>query len=222
MNVTIERECSSLKEYAQKLCKEIVDNVQFTKTGTLSVILPESTTSHVSNPDRPWKIAGGVAIAAGVLTIISSNSFWGYLLGAGGLASFYIGTTKTPSKANKQTPSNTCSSFSGLELSEKILEVTKEIETKWRNKIEEVKNAVQRAIASSAADDSLKQSLMGETYYTERINFDVSSYVERLAVATDEGLANRTVREYVERMRDRIQAVCHTQVEVYMNISKKL
>lgn len=222
MNVTIDRECISLKEYAQQLCKEIVDKVQFTKTESVSTTLPQTTTSHVSNPDRPWKIAGGVAIAAGVLTVISSNSVWGYLLGVGGLASFYVGTTKTPSKAKNQPQSKVNSPFSGLELSETVLDVTKEIESKWKNKVESAKTTVQRAITESAVDESLKQSLMGETYYTERINFDVSSFVDRLTVATDEGLANRIVKEYIEKMREKIQSVCNAQVGVYDNISKQL
>lgn len=222
MNVTIDRECMSLKEYAQQLCREIVDKVQFTKTEHVSTTLPQATTSHVSNPDRPWKIVGGVAIAAGVLTIISSNSFWGYLLGAGGLASLYIGTTKATSKSKNQPQSKVKSPLSGLEFSERVLEATKEIEDKWKHKVESAKTAVQRAITDAAVDESLKQSLMGETYYTERINFDVSSLVDRLTVASDEGLADRIVKEYTEKMREKIQTVCNAQVRVYDSISKQL
>lgn len=221
MNVTIDKECISLKDYAQQLCKD-VNQFQFDKTETRPVPVPQSTTSHVSNPDRPWKVAGGVAIAAGVLTIISSNSLWGYLLGAGGIASWYIGSTKKQSNVKKQPQSQVGSFYLGLDLSERILEFTKEIEGKWNKKVELAKTSVQRVITSSSSDEFLKQSLMGETYYTERINFDVSSFADRLAVVADENLANSIVKEYTVKFIGKIQSVCEAQIRVYNNISKQL
>lgn len=222
MNDIINKECISLRECANQLCLEVHSKLQVPKIDSQVISTSQRHPSNVSNPDRPWKIAGGIAMAAGVLTIITSNSFWGYLLGAGGLASIYVGTTKKHSTSNSNSHSQETSSISGLDISERILNLTKEIEKKWKEKVEASKKEVQRAIESSHVDDQMKQLLMGETYYTERLNFDVSSFVDRLTLTNDINTANSIIEEYKDNMCANIRSVCESQVKIYTNISDQL
>lgn len=224
MNTIISKECDSLREFASNLTHEAKTSLSVTNmAASATTTSARHSGSNVSHPERPWIIAGGASLAIGVISAISTNSVWSYVLGACGVASLYVGSTKkAPARSQKDDGASTATSVLGLEYADKILSVTRDIEDKWRNRVEEAKSNVQRAIAVSVADDDTRQSLIEKTFFTERINMQVDKYVSRLSETADRSVIIGTVSDYLKALTDTTESVSRKQTEIYMQISQEL
>lgn len=229
MNTNIDNVCKGLCNFAQCLKEEVSKELkkvlpQNISTPTnMSTVRPQSA-RHVSNPERPWMLAGGVTLAIGVVGIFSSGGTWSYLLSAAGAGSLLFGQSKKKRPENSNSTANSTNAtieLKSYEIAEKVIEISKSVEAKWRAKVEECKSSVQQAIQASSASEEAKDSLLSQTYTTERVSLDFNSVVSRLesgvvtsypGILSDYGI-------YVNRCIDK---AVNEQISIYNNISQKL
>ena len=225
MNKEINQVCISLRDYGAELTRE-VSNLLTQSLPTEPVYpIPYQSKDYVSHPDRPWMIGGGCAFVAGAITVLpadSSYARWGILLGAAGIVSLCVGYSKKKSVPGPVEEPSAPTSLSGVKYAEKIIEVTQEIENKWKKCVEVAKDNVQKAINSSGAEENLRQSLLEMTFTTERIHMEVYSYVKRLSEASDSVVIQQIVDEYKNAFEKTIRSVVNSQIEIYNTISQKL
>lgn len=228
MNTNIDAICSDLNNFAKSLKEEVA--LQIKNILPPEATNPETTTlarqrtnRHVSNPERPWMVAGGVALAVGIIGILSSGGTWSYLLSATGVGSMLYGQSK-----KKQHESNTYSQSvstpiepKSYEIAKKIIEISKSIEAKWRVKVEDCKSSVQRVIKSSSASVDDKNSLLSQTYTTERVSINFDTYVIRIESASVSS-NHLILLEYKEYVDSCIAKAATEQIAIYNNISQNL
>ncbi len=218
MNQNIESICKSLEAASgdlQMFAKENLANIAVAPRPTSTVVA--TTTTY---PGRPWKVAGTAGIIVGVIGLLSSNSIWPYIVGAAGLGSVCYGMTRKPEQ-DSQVSSPTSSSTPTYVMAEKLLQVIKEVEKKWKEKVETAKDGVQGVINASQLSNSAKDELLGETYYTERISIDETPMVTALenAAPTEVTMLINTSSSMITQS---IRETAVKQISVYQSISAKL
>ena len=231
MNTNIDNVCKGLYNFAQCLKEEVSKKfkkvlLQNISTPTnMSTVRPQSY-RHVSNPERPWMLTGGVALAIGVVGIFSSGGTWSYILSAAGVGSLLYGQSKKkrPENSNSNPTANSTIATSELksyEIAEKVIEISKSVEAKWRAKVEECKSSVQQAIQASSASEEDKDSLLSQTYTTERVSLDFDTVVARLESSVVTSYLG-ILSEYGIYVNRCIDKAVNEQITIYNNISQKL
>lgn len=170
-------------------------------------------------------LGGAASIVCGVVAIAASNSAWGYLLGAAGIGALCVGAKKKNDSADKgddKVSSRGTSSVDGSEIADKVMEITKEIESEWTRRVEEAKGTVQREITKSAVGEEVKQSLMEDTYVTERVNLDVNGTMDALYAANDIVSITGIVKSYLRSVDTTVKEAAQKQTSIYETIAKKL
>lgn len=227
MNANIDNICNGLCNYAQSLKREVnimIKNIIPQREAlSISTSMANEKSSHVSNPERPWMVAGGTALAVGILGAILSGHSWSYIVGGMGIASIIYGQTKKkPQEITGVSPQRqSLSAPKGYEIAEKVIEVSKMVEEKWRAKVEECKGMVQRVIENSSASLEVKDSLMGQTYTTERITIDFDTIVSNIESQQASSYPS-ILSEYEKMINNCIDMAMADQIAVYKNISQKI
>ena len=128
MNPKIDIICSGLRDFAQSLKVEAKHDIANILPKQGSMVSPTRTIGtqanhHVSNPERPWMLAGGAALVIGAIGAISSGGTWSYVLGSAGIASIIYGQTKKSGhERNVNTqPVNSTPEPKSYEVSEKVI-----------------------------------------------------------------------------------------------------
>lgn len=226
MNENINLVCNELHNFAQSLKQEASERIRAIRPKIENMPQPArqlQAQSQVSNPERPWIVGGAVALGAGVIGAVASDSSWPYALGTLGLISIGYGLTKKnsqPLPANSQ-PAPSADTPKGFELAEKVIEVSKSVQNSWRNKVEECKTAVQHAIERSSAPETTKAEVMSLTYTTERISISFDTAVS--GIESQPATAYSAILSEFERtVTAEIDKAANTQIAVYTNISNKL
>lgn len=226
METKIDNICNELRDFSQALKQEA--------TGRIKNILPTTDTGintdanvighpYVSNPERPWIVAGSAALAVGVFGAIFSNSTWPYVVGSGGVASILYGQTKKRRHeiTNLSQPKQSAFEPKSYEVIEKVIEISKIVEAKWRNRVEDCKVMVQQAIKASTATPEVKDSLMSHTFTTERISIDFDSVVSR--IESQPASSYPSILSDFERMLNNcVDRTTTEQLAIYKNISHNI
>lgn len=226
MNIKIDNICNGLNAFAQNLKQDATAQIKEIPPRQRAVPIREPQAhqqSVISNPERPWIVAGGTALAVGVLGAIFSNGSWSYVLGGMGVVSILYGQSKKRPK-NEYYESQSAQPMSepkGYEVAGKIIEISKIVEKKWRDKVEESKSLVQQAIEDSNASLELKDSLMGKTYTTERISIDFDDVVSRLDSQPSSTYPS-ILSEYGRILSNCIDKAAYEQIAIYKSIAQKL
>lgn len=226
MNATIDNICKGLRDFAQSLKQDSARKIEEILSKSSEMTIPETLgrpRSHVSNPERPWVVAGGTALAVGVLGAIFSGGAWSYVVGGAGLASILYGQTqKKPQEGHSGVvPRPAVAEPKGYEVAEKVIAVSKMVEDRWRAKVEECKGMVQRAIEASDATAETKDSLIDQTYTTERVTIDFDGVVSRLDAQPASSFAS-ILSDYERTVLSCIDKAAEEQIAIYRNISQKL
>ena len=226
MNNSIIAICNSLKSFADSLCGELEKAFKEEKILSVSLQRVEISKSNISNPERPWMVGGATALAVGTLTAIFTNSWWSYLIGGCGIVSICIGAgQKNNQGKNKPTQYNTIPSpsINNFEVADKIINMTKQIENKWKNKVEDSKDQVQRAINQSTISNTEKERLLSDTYSTKRINFNFDPFIEKL---NDNSLPSeyvqKVIEDFVKQLSTTIRKIASEQINIYDIIAKQV
>lgn len=226
MNTKIENTCNELNAFAQSLKQNVASQIKgsLQKQEVVVLRVPQvRPRGGVANPERPWVVGGAAALAVGVLGAIFSDGSWSYVLGGAGLVSILYGQTKKKPK-NECSESQTVQPVSepkGFEVASRVIEISKDVEKKWRDKVEEAKSMVQRAIEDSNVSSELKDSLIGKTYTTERVSIDFDDVVSRLeSQASSAYLA--ILSDYGKMVNNSIDKAADEQIAIYRYISQKL
>lgn len=229
MNTTIDNVCSGLRNFAQSLKDEASNELKnilplVATTPATVTAYPQQSNRQVSNPERPWMLAGGAALAIGVVGILSSGGTWSYLLSVAGVGSLLYGQSKKKHQVNNNSTANstnTTTELKSYEIAEKVIEISKSVEAKWRAKVEECKSTVQRAIQSSSAAEDDKNTLLSQTYTTERVSLNFDSVVGRIessAATSYPGI----LTEYGLYIGNCIDKAANEQIAIYNKVSQKL
>lgn len=226
MNTNINTICVELRSFEHSLKEEVAHQVKNIIPKRVEMTTPPvrpQSNGQVSNPERPWTIGGSVAIAVGIIGILSSGGTWSYILGAVGVGSVLYGQTKMkkPESAKNSQSVNTPVGVKSYEVAEKIIEISKSVEAKWRAKVEDCKGAVQRAIESSSISSDNKESLLSQTYTTERVSINFDTYVTRIESASSTTYPI-ILREYEGYVKNCIAKAVDEQIAIYNSISDKL
>lgn len=224
MNATISNVCSDLKTFAMSL-EDIAsaDINRLIVTNVATATQPSITTSCPSNPERPWMLAGGVALGVAVIGALASKGIWPYIIGIGGIASIAYGKAKSSHDNGSKhvTPTQSQHSLQSYEVIEQILEICKVIENKWRDKVEEAKSIVQAEIESSDVDTSTKDMLFSQTYTTERISINTAQVTNAIENQPSEH-RQQILIDFLSQVKNDIQQTLLSQVKIYSNISEKV
>ncbi len=209
----------SLKQETTKMIKEAIQ----TKRDEALPLVVNRKQSYVSNPERPWILAGGTALVVGVLGAVFSWGAWSYVVGGAGVVTILYGQTKKKPQDRTEVvrTRESVSEPKGYEVAEKVIEISKMVEDKWRTKVEECKVMVQKAIEMSSASIELKDSLMGKTYTTERVSIDFDIVVSRLESQIP-GTYPSLLSDYERIVNGSIDKAAEEQIAIYRNISQKL
>lgn len=226
MNDVINSVCIELQDFSRVLKEDASKSIKN--------ILPKSTPqipstpvrqgSQVSNPERPWQVSGVAAIAVGVIGAFTSSGVWPYVVGAAGVASVIYGQTKKNSGRKETSVPYANAEMSepkAYEVSEKVIEISKMVENKWREKVESCKSKVQSAITASSASADIKDTLMSDTYTTERISIDYDDVMRQLESKPSSSYP-AILAEYERNVTNCISKAVSQQVAIYSNISQKL
>lgn len=226
MNSVIDNINQGLRNFAQSLKQEATAEIKnaLPKSSPAPVpVRPAHGDSNVSNPERPWVVAGGAALAVGIIGILCSSGSWSYILGGAGLASIIYGQSQKRPQDNRAVPQS-LTSFpepKGYEVAEKLIAISKMVEDKWRSKVEECKGAVQNAIQAASVSPETKDSLIGLTYTTERINIDFDPIISKLDTATPAAFLS-ILAEFEGIVTRSIDKAVSEQTAIFNNISQKL
>lgn len=226
MNTKIENTCNELNAFAQSLKQNVANQIKgiLQKQEVVALRVPQvQPQGGVSNPERPWVVGGASALAVGVLGAIFSDGSWSYVLGGAGLISIIYGQTKKKPK-NEYSGSQTVQPVSGpkgYEVASRVIEISKYVENKWRDKVEEAKSIVQRAIEDSNVSSELKDSLIGKTYTTERVSIDFDDVVSRLESQSSSAYP-AILSDYGKMVNNSIDKAADEQIAIYRYISQKL
>ena len=227
MNIIINNVCNELHEFSTSLKQDAAKRIKdiLPKAAVQTPSAPVRQGGHVSNPERPWHITGVASIAVGVIgAFTSSGSAWPYIVGAAGVASVIYGQTKKSSgeKDTSQQFANTHNTeLKAYEVSEKVIEISKMVENKWREKVESCKSKVQAAITESSVSTDIKDTLMSDTYTTERISIDYDDVMHQLESKPSSSYS-AILAEYERTVANCISKAASQQVAIYSNISQKL
>ena len=225
MNNSIIAITDSLKSFSNSLCGELEKAFKEKKISTVPQQRVEISKSNISNPERPWMVGGTTALVFGTLTAIFTNSWWSYLIGGCGVVSLCIGAGQKNNRGRTKSfqypiPSPSINNF---EIADKIVNITKEIENKWKNKVEDSKDQVQRAISQSTISNTEKDRLFSETYSTKRINFNFDPFIEKLSInASSYEYVQKVVDDFVKQLTDTIQKISSEQIKIYDLIAKQI
>ncbi|MBD5342535.1 MAG: hypothetical protein HDR93_04655 [Bacteroides sp.] len=228
MNTKIDIICTGLRDFAQSLKAEAKHDIANILPKQGSVVPPSRTpgsksNNHVSNPERPWMLAGGAALVIGAIGAISSGGTWSYVLGSAGIASIIYGQTKKNGHeiSVNARPVDSTPEPKSYEVAEKVIEIAKSTEAKWRDKVEDCKSSVQRIIESSSVSADEKDSLLSQTYTTERISIEFGTYLTRLESASVSSFP-LILADYEAYVGSLIEKVAKDQIAIYNSISAKL
>lgn len=229
MNQNIDNLCYELRNFAHSLKQEVALKVkdilpQGRDTGSnFNANLSSQSVRYVSNPERPWMIAGGTGLAIGVIGAISTGATWSYLLGAAGVISILWGQSKKKQqqRTSSSKPVNSNSAPNSYEVAEKLIDLSNKIEDKWRSKVEEFKIVVQGIISASSTSADLKDLLLSQTYITERVSIDFDKTLYRLE---HEPVSSYTaiLSEYERIANNSIDKTTDEQIAIYKNISQNI
>ncbi|MBD5185183.1 MAG: hypothetical protein HDS92_01100 [Bacteroidales bacterium] len=227
MNAKIDAICQGLSDFAQSLTQEAARKTKeiLLQEGNVAPLKnAERPMTYVSNPERPWMVAGGVALAAGIVgAVFSDDTSWPYILGAAGVASIVYGQSKkkTPEGPDTTATGHSAHGPKSYEIAEKVIEISKMVERKWRDEVENCKGMVQRTIEASPLSAEAKDSLLGETYTTERVSIDFGAIIARLnsQPATSFPLI---LSEFERIVTSSIDKAAAEQIAIYKKISQPL
>ena len=225
MNNSIIAITNSLKYFSDSLCGELEKAFKEEKISTAPQKRVEISKSNISNPERPWIVGGATALVVGTLTAIFTNSWWSYLIGGCGIVSLCIGAGQKNNRGRTKSYQHPIQSpaINNFEVADKIVNITKEIENKWKNKVEDSKDKVQRAISQSTVSNTEKERLLSETYSTKRINFNFDPFVDKLSNnALSYENVQQVVDDFVKKLTVTIQNITSEQINIYDIIAKQI
>lgn len=224
MNPNISIVIESLNQCSLSLCKEVESEVTKMVQITHSPIqMMERTSNNISNPERPWIVGGGTALAVGTILAIFTNHWWSYVIGGCGIVSLCIGAgqrNNSNASRNHNETNRLKPSFNALDFCDKIIELTKSIENKWREKVEYSKDIVQRAIHNSALSQPEQEKLLSDTFSTHRINFDYDSYIGKLSTGVSFEYAKQVIESFGKELQNSIRKVASEQIKIYSSIGE--
>lgn len=221
MNTTINKVCSDLNQLAISLENSSRTEIQKMIEPTTHPHTAPKSSSHTSHPDRPWMIAGGLAVAGGIIGAFATKGVWPYVIGASGLVSMVYGKTIVAKNDNEPVINEHRVPAQSYEIVEKIINLSKSIESKWRESVEHAKTIVQGEIESANVDSETKNRLLSMTYITERVSIDtaeVSSDIESQPVE----YRHQILMNFLSQVIKDINNTFETQVNIYNSISKEI
>lgn len=217
---------NSLKSFSDSLCGELEKAFKENKISTVPQQRVEISKSNISNPERPWIVGGASALVVGTLTAIFTNSWWSYLIGGCGIVSLCIGAGQKNKRSRNNSFQNytiPSPSINNFEVADKIVNLTKDIETKWKNKVEDSKDQVQKVINQSNILNTEKERLISETYSTKRINFNFDPFIDKLSNnAISYEYVQKVVDDFVKELIVTIHKITSEQINIYDIIAKQI
>lgn len=185
--------------------------------------------SFVSNPERPWYIAGGVLVATSALGLITSIGLrpLPYLTGAVGLAmlgwGFYTSSDKqTPSKPLCNSSSKEHASIdlvkTKLDFLNKIDGFVESAQKDWENYMEGVKSNVQNHIYGSSLSEEEKGNANSYTYDYEKFSLNTLSIQKSFNNSSSIDDVTNALKEYANKVASEIKEAVEKQAAKYNKI----
>lgn len=227
MNLAIENICTELQDFTRVLKQDASKQIKdiLPKAPSTVPSAPVRPNGQVSNPERPWMVAGIAAVVAGGIGLFtSSGSAWPYVVATAGIGSVIYGNSKkTSGKEGRRLPQTDASvqKPKSYEVSEKVIEISKMVENRWKEKVETCKAGVQQAVNASYAAVDLKDSLLNDTYTTERVSIDFDNVLNKLESHPASSYPI-ILSDYDRIVSAAVEKAATDQIAIYKKISQKL